>query len=68
MFALGTRNRPSLRTSKRMKIFLIALFLAVITVVSTQVSEFSFSILSLSCIIIAATFITVNRGLNKEKA
>jgi len=69
MFALGTRNRPSLRTSKRMKIFLIALFLAVIVVVSTQVSEFSlYSTLALSCIIVAATFISVNRGLNKEKA
>jgi hypothetical protein len=52
-----------------MKIFLIALFLAVIVVVSTQVSEFSlYSTLALSCIIVAATFINVNRGLNKEKA
>jgi hypothetical protein len=53
-----------------MKIFLLALFLAVIVVVSTQVSEFSlYSIWALlSCIIVAATFINVNRGLNKEKA
>jgi hypothetical protein len=53
-----------------MKIFLIALFLAVITVASALVSEFSlYSILGLlSSIIVAATFISVNRGLKKEKA
>jgi len=69
VFQLSPRKRPGLRASKRMKIFLLALFLSVITVVSTQVSEFSlYSIWALlSCIIVAATFISMNRGLNREK-
>jgi hypothetical protein len=48
----------------------VAVFLAVIIVVSALASEVSiYGILGLlSSIIVAATFISVNPGLNKEKA
>ena len=67
-FQLSPRKGPGLRTSKRMKIFLIALFLAVITVASALASEVSlYGILGLlSCIIVAATLISVNRGRKRE--
>ena len=67
MFAPGTRNR----FSRRMKVLYLCLAIAVfLTVVSALASEFSlYSILGfLSCIIVAATFISVNRGLNRENA